>query len=604
MAGKNKEKKIKLPIRKTISDNIFMLKLLHKSSPFLVASCLIVALLDAVCSFVSDTFLLRFALNGINENRTFFEIATVIAVWLIVRLAVISIVNLYYRLYYDIKITDVKKDVHSIVYSKATTVDLACYEDPSYYDEFVKAIDECSTRSESVINSLTNIIYTIVRFITNFTLVVIIDPVLLFFSLIPLITIPLQTKLNKANYNKEMELKEENRRKDYSRRTFYLADYSKEMRLTDMSSLMLVRFRESGAKVIGLLHKHGIKIGVLDYLITVCNEVVTTLGATLYAVWQTFVTGKIGYGDCIVIINSIENISYTLTYTTDDLLLFQENALYIENLRKFLDYTPKITDGDKALPESGDIVLKDVCFKYEGASDYTLKNISMSFGKQEKIAIVGHNGAGKTTLVKLLLRLYDCEGSITYGGEEIRDLCIDEYRNIFSAVMQDFHTFALTTAENVLLRKRTPDDDEIIKNALQQSGLFEKVEKFEKGIDTVMTKEFDEKGELLSIGQQQKLAISHVYSKDNRFVILDEPSSALDPIAEYEMYNQMNDACKDCAMIFISHRLSSAVMADRIYLMEKGEISEVGTHKELMNLNGKYADMFRKQAQNYAEVDV
>lgn len=604
MAKDKKEKKIKLPVSRIFSDNIFMLKMLHRTSPFLVISCLIVTTLDAVCSFISNTFLLRYALNGINENRTFKEIASVIAVWLLIQVIIVTVTNYYYSLYYDVRMTDVKKEIHNTVYTKAAKVELAQYENPEYYNEFVKAIDECGTRAESVVYSLTNIIYTIVRFATNFTLVVIIDPVLLVFSLIPLVTVPLRTLRNKARYNKEMELKEENRKKDYSRRTFYLADYAKEMRLTNMSSLMLVRFRESGAKVIDLLHKHGIKIGVLDYIITQCNDVLTTLGATLYAVWQTFVTGKIGYGDCIVIVNSIENISYTLTYTTDDLLLFQENALYIENLRKFLDYEPKIADGGKELPECGNIVLNNVSFKYDGATDYTLKNISMSFGEKEKVAIVGHNGAGKTTLVKLLLRLYDCEGSLTYGGEEIKDLPLDEYRGIFSAVMQDFHIFALTAAENVLLRKRTPLDDENVINALKESGLYEKVEGFEKGIDTIMTKEFDEKGELLSIGQQQKLAISHVYSKQNRFVILDEPSSALDPIAEYEMYNRMTDACKDSGMIFISHRLSSAVMADKIYLLENGEIAETGTHSELMALNGKYAEMFNKQAQNYAEVEI
>ena len=170
---------------------------------------------------------------------------------------------------------------------------------------------------------------------------------------------------------------------------------------------------------------------------------------------------------------------------------------------------------------------------------------------------------------------------------------------MFAAVLQDYNMFALTTADNVLLRERFEGDNEIVVNSLIKSDLYERVQKFKNKENSIMTKEFDEDGELLSGGEQQKLSISHVYSKENRFVILDEPSSALDPIAEAEMYNRMLLACKDCAMIFISHRLSSAVLADKIYYIENGEIIESGTHDELMKLNKKYAKMFKRQSKNY-----
>ena len=153
-----------------------------------------------------------------------------------------------------------------------------------------------------------------------------------------------------------------------------------------------------------------------------------------------------------------------------------------------------------------------------------------------------------------------------------------------------------------MLRRCRPGEEERVREALKQSGLLEKVRTFPEEIHTFLTREFDEKGMQLSGGEQQKLAISHVYSGQNRFVILDEPSSALDPIAEYEMYESMMKACENCGMIFISHRLSSAVMADRIYMMDGGMVIEEGTHAGLMDQNGKYAEMFRKQAQNYAEV--
>ncbi len=599
---KDAKGKEKLPFRRVISNNLFILNIERKAAPFTVLSMVIVSTCQALASFISGSYLLRFALNGISEGKSFSEIATVIAIGLAVIVAVDCVSEFYFVKTYRLRMTKIKQHMFDMAYKKAASVELACYEDPKYYDEMAKAIEECGNRTESVNNSIDMMVYRIVNFSANFTLLLVIDPMLLLFVLIPLIAIPITAKLNKLRYKKNMELTEENRRKEYARRTFYLADYSKEMRLLDMPLLMLKRFKQCGENVMGIIKKYGFKLSALSYIMTECNDVIAGLGAMLYSVWQTLGVGNMGYGDCIVVVNSIGTVSYALTNSADTVLKFHENALYIENLRKFLDYEITLTGGDTPLPDGGDIVLDNVSFRYNGAEDYTLKNVSMRFGKNQKVAIVGHNGAGKTTLVKLLLRLYDAEGQITYGGTDIKDFSLDDYRDIFSSVMQDYHVFSLTAAENVLLRPMAEGDREIAEKAIKKSGLGEKIGGFAKGIDTMMTKEFDKDGEVLSGGEAQKLAISHVYSRQNRFVILDEPSSALDPIAEYQMYERMTDACTDCGMIFISHRLSSAVMADVIYLMENGTVTECGTHAELMEANGRYADMFRRQAENYAEV--
>ena len=307
-----------------------------------------------------------------------------------------------------------------------------------------------------------------------------------------------------------------------------------------------------------------------------------------------------GLSDCIAVINSIETISSTIINFANTFLVgFYKNALTIEKIRTFLELPTAIKNGEKAIPKTGDLVFKNVSFKYDGAREYTLKNINLRFGEKEKIAIVGHNGAGKSTLVKLLLRLYDCEGEITLDNTNIKDLSLKDYRECFSIVLQDHKIFALTVSENVLLRKNSEKDYNTVKQALIQSDIYDKIMTFKNKENTILTKEFDDDGELLSGGQEQKLSIAHIYSKNNRFVILDEPSSALDPIAEFEMYENMYKACKDCGMIFISHRLSSAVNADRIFYMEDGTVKESGTHKELMELNGSYASMFKRQAKNY-----
>ena len=246
------------------------------------------------------------------------------------------------------------------------------------------------------------------------------------------------------------------------------------------------------------------------------------------------------------------------------------------------------------------MIVENLAFRYEGAETDTLHDVSFTWHKGERLALVGSNGSGKTTLVKLLLRLYDpSEGRVTLNGEDIRSFTLDSYRDGFSTVFQDFKMFSLNVKENVLLRPAREGDDELVENALKESGAWKKVSTFEKGLDTILTREFDDKGENLSIGEQQKLSLARVFADRCPFVLLDEPSSALDPIAEYTMFENMMRATEGRSVIFISHRLSSAVLADRVLLMDHGTITEMGTHAELMKQNGRYAAMFRRQAENY-----
>jgi len=185
-------------------------------------------------------------------------------------------------------------------------------------------------------------------------------------------------------------------------------------------------------------------------------------------------------------------------------------------------------------------------------------------------------------------------------GHSADDYELKSWRACFETVFQDYRTFALSVGENVLLRPMRDDEDRArVTEALHLSGAWERVEKMPKGIDTVLTREFDDKGVVLSGGEAQKVVLARVFASRSPYIILDEPSSALDPVAEYRVFENIMKYTKDRGLIFISHRLSSAVLADRVYLFENGRIVENGSHEELMALNGKYAEMFHKQAENY-----
>lgn len=213
---------------------------------------------------------------------------------------------------------------------------------------------------------------------------------------------------------------------------------------------------------------------------------------------------------------------------------------------------------------------------------------------------MGHNGAGKSTLVKLILRLYEVrEGEIKYNNCSIKDFDLKKYRGEFGVVLQDFKLFSTSLAENVVMDIFQENLYKDVMEALNLAGLGDKIEIFEKCIETVLYKEFDNDGILLSGGEEQKLAISRIFIRDFEVIIMDEPTSALDPIAEYKLNKIILEKFKDKTVIFISHRLLSVTIADKIYMLEKGEVVEQGTHKELLNLNGKYAELFMSQALKY-----
>lgn len=203
-------------------------------------------------------------------------------------------------------------------------------------------------------------------------------------------------------------------------------------------------------------------------------------------------------------------------------------------------------------------------------------------------------------MVKLLMRLYEpTSGTIYLNEKEIGEYQLHAYRDSFSAVFQDFKVFSLTVGENILLRRTGDSDEGLLEESLRASGMSERISALPYGTDTMMTREFDEEGVSLSGGQAQKIALSRLYAKNAPIAILDEPSSALDPIAEYELFENMKRICEGRTVIFISHRLSSAISADVIFMMEHGRIIERGNHESLMRQNGKYAEMFRKQAEKY-----
>ncbi len=278
---------------------------------------------------------------------------------------------------------------------------------------------------------------------------------------------------------------------------------------------------------------------------------------------------------------------------------------YIDDYREFLrcaEHEGKEleTSDISALPEHCDIEFVNVSFKYPDTDRYVLKNINIKIKAGERLSIVGYNGAGKSTFIKLLCRFYKpTEGKILLGGVDISTYPLPEYRRRLAVVFQDYQLFYMSVRYNIVLNLE--EDPERVRKALAESGILEKIEGLENGIDTSYGRILYYHSRDFSGGETQKIACARAYYRDSPIVILDEPTSALDPVAETQLYGRFNEIIGDKTAVYISHRLASVKFCDSIAVFADGELVERGTHAELMKKNGIYADMFTKQAHYYIE---
>jgi len=600
-----KEKKKKLPLKRTISNNFFALRAIGIASPIYLAVYLGSSLVYGGLEFLSETYMLREIVNSVTAGEDIIRIIKFVVVLWIVSVVIYTVLQYFWNVISPIQQRKVGAYIERMLFDKASQVELACYENPKFYDKYVKAMDEAYDRMIKVMWTLDNLIARVIALTANSLLLFVIDPWLILVGLFPLVLGFFRRLENVAKHDQETARKPINRRAEYIKRTFYLGEYAKEMRIGGMYRNMLRDLRDTFGQYKEIVKKYGTKVAIYGYIQVIGLEVITILGATLYSVWSAMCVGPANggmqVGDCIVVLGSIGTISYCMNNLIQNFAEFGEHALFLDDVRYFLEYQPTIVGGEEQVPEDGGVLeVRNMNFRYEGADSDTLKDISFTLHKGERIALVGSNGSGKTTLVKMFLRLYDPgAGEICLNRKNIKEYDLRAYRDAFSTVFQDFKMFSMTVKDNVLLRPAKEGDEELLTKALAESGAADKINSLDNGMHTILTREFDDKGANLSIGEQQKLSLARVFADYSPFVLLDEPSSALDPIAEYTMFENMMRATEGRSVIFISHRLSSAVLADRVILMSGGRIAECGTHEELMARNGEYAAMFRRQAENY-----
>lgn len=603
---KEKDKKISV-----VKNNLYFLGLLWKISPMGVVLCFLENFIQYAFWVFYSVIFMQYLFGSGEGLRSFPEIAIFIVVSLLINIIFRAFSMWFWNVYtpkFDIR---VHYGLNMKLFSKAQSVDVSCFETPEFYNTYTKAATEASGRAREVLYRCSEAVSSFFSSVYVIVTMALITPWSLVFIALPLFgNMYLGKKLAKLGFKENEETTGDIRRLDYVDRIIYFRKYAGELRLTNIYKVLESMFKKSADDVTDVKLKYAPKRAVMSAIKSILMFLLGYEGMWLCAAVLAL-NGTIAISQAIVLINAITSVSWMINHFEESTTKSSENAYFIENLKTFLDFEPLIdeTAGGKEPPKKVETLeFKNVSFSYKGQKGLALKNVSLTMHMGVRHALVGINGSGKSTLIKLIMRFYDpTEGEILLNGINIKEFDIKKYRELIGAAFQDFALFSATVGENVLMRELNGEDDrERVISALKDSDVYDKISTLEKGIDTILTREFDDNGAELSGGEKQKIAIARAFAKKSPIVILDEPSSALDPIAEYKMFKTVNRLCEgeNTLSVIVSHRLSSAAMCDRLFVFEKGELKEEGTHRELIERGGIYADMFLKQARNYTAGEV
>lgn len=376
--------------------------------------------------------------------------------------------------------------------------------------------------------------------------------------------------------------------------------YSPDTPIFDMRKIILKEIYARSVKS-DYIHKAtnlNIKYGTANDIL----NVLMNLMLTLFVCAKAFI-GVFGIGNFLIYRRSVTKFIDGVSGISSELAQLLHNNQYLERIFEYLDLPDDMYHGTLSVEKRSDnryeIEFRNVSFKYPRSEEYTLKNINLKFTIGDKLAIVGMNGSGKTTFIKLLCRLYDpTEGEILLNGINIKKYQYEEYMNIFSVVFQDFKLFSFSIAENVA--GSLEYDEEKILSCLSKAGLSERIAELDKGIHTYLNRDFERDGIDISGGEAQKIALARALYKDSPFIILDEPTASLDPIAEADIYARFNDIVEDKTTLYISHRLSSCRFCKNIVVFHNGNIVQHGSHDDLIeNSDGKYYELWTAQSKYY-----
>lgn len=601
---------MKTSFRTIVKNTIYLNKIILKYSPALIIVVVVSALADASLSYLNIIFTRQLVHNIQEKGITFGEILTILLLWGALFFVLKGVTTLSEQYFKPLFSKVLIKKFDATLYEKAKIFDLECYDNPKFYNDYIWTTRNAGQIVIDASNSLGVFLKYILQIGGVVSVIFIIDPSMAILTIISVVIIFfINGKRENLNWKYRQESVAGEKKRKYIERMFYLRDSAKDIRLTHINKKFMETYEEAYDELLDVTHKYAVPVWLLLFTSTfIFRYLLNTFLIYFYFAYKLVVKKSIILSDFVAVNMGMISLYLSLTRWSDQVNNLYRNILYIESMKVFIEYSPKVTSCENPLPipkTELEIKFVNVSFQYPGESKPTLKNVNLSIKPNHMLAIVGYNGAGKTTLIKLLLRLYDVSsGEILLNGINIKKYDLNEYRKCYGVVFQDFQVFASSIGENIAMDYVTETNKDMIEKGIDFADFRERYNKMPQGLVTPMTREFEEDGVLLSGGELQKIAMSRVFAKNSKIAILDEPSSALDPISEYNINNNMRQLSDKQTIVLISHRLTSTRMADQIVMLSEGGIVEEGTHETLIRLNGEYAKIYKVQAEQYLEESI
>jgi ATP-binding cassette subfamily B protein len=484
----------------------------------------------------------------------------------------------------------------------AAKLDLYQFENPVFYDKLERARRQTTSRTVLLSQTLSQIQDIITLLLLGVGLIAF-NPWLILILIVAVIPSFLgETHFNERTYSLTRSWTPERRELDYLRYIGASAETAKEVKVFGLENYLTERFKTLSDKYYHENRKIAIGRAVWGYLLAVLGTL-AYYAAFVFVLMQTL-GGLITVGTMTFLAGSFQRMHGMLQGIMSRFSSIAESALYLQDLFDFFEIIPTIGANATGLkvprPIQKGFTFEGVSFKYPDSEVWAVRNLSFTLKPDEKLALVGENGAGKTTLVKLLARLYEpTEGRILLDGRDLAEYQLSDLRANIGIIFQDYIRYEMTVAENIAVGDIERRNEEVlIEDAARKSLAQEVVDRLPDRFQQVLGKRF-KKGQELSGGQWQKVALARAYMRDAQLVVLDEPTSALDARAEHEVFQRFSTLIKGKMAVLISHRFSTVRMADRILFLENGQLLEYGSHHELLELDGKYAELFNLQALGY-----
>ena len=493
------------------------------------------------------------------------------------------------------------------IMKKAKDLDIASYDRPEFYEKLENASREAGNRPIQILRSTFSIMSTLISMVSYIIILWAISPVApLVIILLSLPSAIISFTYRKKNFNYIRRNSKSRRELSYYSGLSTNKDMAKELRIFGLYDHFRERYQTIFKQYFKGLKSLFIKEGLLNISIAIVSAIVNC--ALFLYIARGVYDGNMLVGDYSLYTGALNSISGGMSSFIATMATIYEGTLFIDNLIAFMNekqtVAPLLSNPRKVEHHTGHrIELRNVSFRYPGTERYVIKNFSAVLEPGDTVVLVGLNGAGKTTLIKLITRLYDpTEGQILLDGHDIREYDLRELYSLYGIIFQDFGKYAVTVKENIMLSRINDKADEAaMAEAAEKSASAQFINNLPGKYDTPLMRIFEKDGLELSIGQWQKLSIARAFYSDSDILILDEPTASLDAIAEQEIYNQFDTLRKDKTTIFVSHRLSSATVADKILVIDGGVLTEQGSHAELMQKRGTYYELFSTQAKRYME---